>query len=181
MDIEVINYADTKLLRVTNLLSPGKFNAMRKNKNKNLVNLKFSITENSPIESLGFLYHSLFYNIKKSFLSLGIEKISGTGISSSKNAGDKSWHKHVNEYVNDPEEILPEKFWVAVYYLHSKTDTYGNYVDLKLTQETTGPGLSYPCIPNSCIIHNRILGHSVDAFNLPDVERVALYSHWIEG
>lgn len=180
MDIEIINYEDTRLLRVTNLLPTKHFNTIQNIKLKDLLNSGFSVTDKNPIENSG-LYYALFLTIKKAFLSLGIENIAPTGMTISKNTGGVHWHKHKSEYKRDPEVMITEKFWVVVYYVHSEKDADGNYVDLRLAPEETGPGLFYPCIPNSCVIHNRAIGHGTDAINLPDTERIAFYSHWIEG
>lgn len=180
MDIELVNYEDTKLLRVTNVLPDGHFNTIHKIKMKDLLNSGFNVTDKTPIESSG-LYYFLFLNIKKAFLSLGIENITPTGMTVSKNRGGVHWHKHKSEYKHDPEEMITEKFWVAVYYIHSELDEDGKYVDLRLSKTETGPGNFYQCVPNSCVIHNRMIGHGTDAINLPDTERVAFYSHWIEG
>lgn len=179
MDIEIVDYEDTKLLRVTNLLVPNHFKAIQDIKMKELLKTGFNVTDKTPIENSG-LYHFLFLNIKKAFLSLGIENITPTGITISANQGRVHWHKHKSEYKRDPKEMITEKFWVAVYYVHSELDQDGKYVDLRLSKSETGPGQFYQCIPNSCVIHNRMLGHGTDAINLPDTERVAFYSHWIE-
>lgn len=72
-----------------------------------------------------------------------------------------------------------EYFWIAIYYTHNLYDKeYAGELTVRL--EENDKGITFPCTPNSLILHNGLYGHEVNIPKLhPTIIRDACFTHWI--
>jgi hypothetical protein len=182
MDVQKISIDNIDVIRITDLLDSKKFISVSNFIEKqNLDSNGFMLDLNESYSNIDIVYQVILNSIKDVFKStLGIEP-KPTGFCLSRNRGVDHWHIHIGEFRNDPKPIIPEKFYVALYYPHSSWDSqYGGNLLLGSSKETSTH--SFPSIPNSCVIHNNLIGHDLDFLNLEQAEsnRIVMYSHWID-
>ena len=182
MDVQKLSIDNIDIIRVTDLLDSKKFLSISKYIEKqNLDSNGFMLDLSDNYSNIDVAYQVILNSIKDVFKStLGIQP-KPTGFCVSKNRGVDHWHIHVRDFKDDPTLIIPEKFYVALYYPHIFWDSkYGGNLLLGTSKESSIN--SFPCTPNSVIIHNNLIGHDLDFLNLEDAttNRIVMYSHWID-
>lgn len=182
MDVQKISIDNVDAIRVINLIDSKKFLSISKFIEKqNLDSNGFMLDLSDSYSNIDVVYQVILNSIDNIFKSvLGINP-KPTGFCVSRNRGVDHWHIHVGEFKNDPKTIDPKKFYVALYYPHIFWDPkHGGNLLLGTSKESSIN--SFPCTPNSCIIHNNLIGHDLDFLNLENAttNRIVMYSHWID-
>jgi hypothetical protein len=182
MSVQKISIDNVDIIRIVDLLEPKKFSFVSNFIEKQTFDSNgFMLDLNEDYSNIDIAYQVILNTIKEAFnSSLGLN-VYPTGFCVSRNRGVDHWHTHVGEFKNDPKIIDPKKFHVALYYPHSNWDPqYGGNLLLGTTKETSTH--SFPSMPNSCIIHNNLIGHDLDFLNLEQAisNRIVMYSHWLD-
>jgi hypothetical protein len=178
MQIQKILIDETEVFRITELLDPKQFIMVSKFIENQFIDSNgtgVDLSKGSP----DIVYQFILKSIKEAFKKLDVIA-EPNGFCVSRNRGVDHWHIHVGEFENDPKPIIPEKFYVALYYPHRFWDPqYGGNLLLGKTKESSI--YSFPCVSNSCIIHNNLIGHDLDFLNLEEApsNRIVMYSHWV--
>ena len=181
MQVQELLINDSKVLRVLDLLEPRKFASVSKFIQKQTFNSNgFMLDLDENYSTIDIVYQVILDAIKDALKHISVNGYP-TGFCVSRNRGVDHWHVHVGEFKNDPNPIIPEKFYVALYYPHSFWDSqYGGNL---LVGKSNGENMhSFPCIPNSCVIHSNLVGHDLDFLKLDESksDRIVMYSHWID-
>lgn len=183
MIIESLPAQDTNILHISDVIDATSFQKVSNFINKSMSTRPQIVIDSSDIHAVEYIRLKIVFDAIKECLVSNISKdVKLTGFMVTKNRSViQDWHFHAPEFLSDPKPIIPEKFWVSVYYLHEKwDDVYGGNLLVGKTKDN--PIARISCKPNSGVIHNATIGHGVDWLNLKEANtnRIVMYSHWIE-